>query len=185
MDKSKCQQEKPKDKLRYDPKQFSMLECCSKKEDITEWNEWRKAHPGENILLEGAKLQCAYLKGALFNTGLNSGFSGEVYLEYAKLRGAHLENADISDAHLKGVKLIGAYLEGVDLRYARMESADFRRAIVNGSTLLWRCDVDRDTDFRGVGLDSARIEAGKKQLLEYNIRRKNWEDWYKEHKRLK
>lgn len=185
MDKSNSQQNQPKRERRFKAEQYEMLKRCSEKEDISEWNEWRKAHPDENVLLEGAKLQCAYLKRALLNTGLNSGFSREVYLEGAKLHGAHLEYADFSEAHLKDVKLIGAHLKGVDLRYARLEGADFRRAIVDGSTLLWRCDVDRDTDFRSVGLYSARIEAGKKHLLEYNIRRMNWEDWYKEHKRLK
>ena len=53
--------------------------------------------------------------------------------------------------------------------------------IVDGETSFWECEVDCDTDFRGVGLDSALIAPGTKQLLEYNIRRMNWEEWYKKH----
>ncbi len=61
-------------------------------------------------------------------------------------------------------------------------------ATVDSSTLLWKCEVNRHsqsedskkrgTDFREVGLDSVRIDPGTKQLLEYNIRRMNWEEWY-------
>jgi len=53
-----------------------------------------------------------------------------------------------------------------------------QRAIVDGSTSFFSCRIDHNTDFRGVGLGSARIDQGTKQLLDYNIRRMNWEDWY-------
>jgi hypothetical protein len=164
--------------LRCDLDQYEMLKRCSDKKDMTEWNEWRKNNPTENILLEGADLSHVYLKMALLNTSLNSGFSGDIYLQYAKFHGAHMEDADLSSSYLQGVKFIGTHLQGLDMRYAHIESADFRRSIVNGSTLLWRCIIDRHTDFRGVGLDKLRIESGTKQLLEYNIRRKNWQEWY-------
>lgn len=54
-------------------------------------------------------------------------------------------------------------------------------AIVDGSTLFVDCSVDRNTDFRGVGLDSSRMDIELKQLLKYNIRRMNWKDWYDNH----
>jgi len=185
MDGSGPKKEEPKKKWRFSQQQYDMLKRCSDKKDVTEWNEWRKKNPDEDILLEGAKLEHAYLKGVLLNTSLNSGFSGDVHWEYAKLHGAHLEDADLCDADLQGAKFIGAYLNGVDVRYARLEGANFSRAIVDGGTLIWRCTVDRNTDFRGVGLGSVRIDSRTKQLLEYNIRRKNWEEWYKGHKILR
>ena len=40
--------------------------------------------------------------------------------------------------------------------------------------------VDRETDFRNVGLDSMRVETETKQLLEYNNRWKTSDEWYKE-----
>jgi hypothetical protein len=40
------------------------------------------------------------------------------------------------------------------------------------------------TNFEGVPLESVRIDAGTKQLLEHNVRRMNWQDWYKQHRRL-
>ncbi len=39
-----------------------------------------------------------------------------------------------------------------------------------------------NTDLTGVALDVARIDPGTKQLLEYNIRRKSWTDWYRSHR---
>jgi len=65
------------------------------------------------------------------------------------------------------------------------KTANFEQAIVDGSTLFWECRVDRNTNFRGVSLDSARIDTGTKQLLEYNTRRMNWEQWYEKHPRLR
>lgn len=46
------------------------------------------------------------------------------------------------------------------------------------------CHVDKRTDFRGVGLGNIRIDPATRQLLEYNVRRMNWTDWYKKHKLL-
>ena len=40
--------------------------------------------------------------------------------------------------------------------------------------------MNRDTDFREVALEGAQLEQSKKQLLKYNMRRMNWEDWYPE-----
>jgi hypothetical protein len=62
--------------------------------------------------------------------------------------------------------------------------AKLTMAHVSGSTSFCYCGIDRETDFRNVGLDQVRIDPATKQLLEYNIRKKNWEDWYKEGHRL-
>ncbi|UCE50666.1 MAG: two pore domain potassium channel family protein, partial [Phycisphaerales bacterium] len=67
----------------------------------------------------------------------------------------------------------------------RVQSAYFQNAVVDASTLFVECWFDQETDFRNVGLSSARIDPGTKQLLEYNIRRKNWGDWYPRHPLLR
>jgi len=234
-----CNGEQQREGLQFSQEQYEMLKRCSDKKDMTEWNEWRKKHPDEDILLERADLSQRYLKGALLNaggfknvkTGEFTEFRAEVHLEGAIFEGSHLEHADLIGAHLQDAIfykaslreadlrlahledaiLWGAHFEGANLNYthvergkldqihmekvgleeahlegavlyeAYMEGANWRMAIVDGSTLIWECKVDGDTDFRGVGLDSARIDSGTKQLLEYNIRRKNWEEWYPKH----
>jgi len=187
--------------LRCNLDQYDMLKRCSERKDTTEWNEWRKENPKEDIFLEGANFQVLYLKGVLFETKPFSIFSGEVnlknsnfhkaHLEGANLRNAnlkrtnfdhtHLEFADIGGANLESAYLYGARLEGAGLSYTHLKDANFETSIVDGGTRFWRCKVSRDTDFRAVGLDNAIIAPGTRQLLEYNIRRMNWEEWYKEH----
>ncbi len=152
--------------------------------------------------LEGAFLGYAYLEDAnAEDAHLESAYLGyahledinaeKAHLEGADLEHAHLENAYITEAHLEGAYLFeahleGAYLfeahlEGAHLIRAYLESADFSGAILDDKTHIWKCNIDRNTDFRGVGLGNVRIDPGTRALLEYNCRRMNWEDWYKDH----
>ncbi len=193
-----------KGERRFSQEQYDMLKRCSEKKDITEWNEWRKKHKKDEVWLEGAPLNRAYLKGANLGTlqmideETKAKIFGEVHLNNADLDEAHLENADLQFAHLEDAKLRWAHLEeaglmnarlqnaklwfahlqGADIAYAHVQNAEFQRATVDGSTSLWECKVNRKTNFLGVSLDVAKIDPGTKQLLEYNIRRMNWEDWY-------
>ncbi len=205
MDEEK---EKQKKERRFSQEQYDMLKRCSKAGDIKEWNEWRKENPGDNVLLEETNFPRAHLKGAYLNTckvvddDTNKiyEFSGEVHLENANFVGADLNEAKLVNAHLEGAKfsepfdranlegasLGRAYLQGARFDETNLEGADFRLAVIDGSTSFWKCEVNKHcenspgTNFEGVGLDSARIDSGTKQLLEYNIRRLNWEEWYKE-----
>ena len=121
----------------------------------------------ENADLRGANLQDADLRGC--------------NLKNAVLWEAKLQRANLRESDLQGAKLMRAYLQGAEFGGAKLQGADFSRAIVDGETLIWRCEVDRKTKFESVGLDAARIYPELKQLLKYNIRRMNWEKWYKEH----
>lgn len=112
--------------------------------------EWNN-YPDEDMFLEGAKL-------CKFN------------LEGANFRGAYLKSADFALSHL----------EGANFDIAQIQTATFNFAFVNSKSSFIGCRVDRETDFRGVSLNTIRIKPGTKQLLEYNIRRMNWDDWYKE-----
>ncbi len=129
--------------------------------------------------LEGADLSSAYLEGVnLGKVHLEGANLKHAHLQGADLFEAHLEDADLKHAHLEGAILLGAQLEGVNLSFTHLMDADFSRAIVDGKTLLWECEVNQYTKFEGVGLDNMRIYPKTKQLLEYNIRRMNWEEWY-------
>jgi Pentapeptide repeats (8 copies)/Ion channel len=183
-------------KRQFDEDQYKMLLRCSEKKDMTEWNEWRKAHEKISVKLEGAKLTGAHLEGANL---------WEAHLESAELEGAHLEEANFGGAYLEGAKLLGAYLEDTFLRSTNLEGADLSEANLkgaylwgtnlkganfslsrfDGNTLLLNCDIDEETDFTGTGLESARVEPRLKVILQGNIRRKQWEKWYKEGSKLK
>ncbi len=174
--------------LRCDLDQYEMLKRCSDRKDMTEWNDWRKEHPTEDVLLEGADLSRHHLKGIKLQL-IGGEFEGEwsgrktrsdVYLKAADLRWADLGCAALMDAHLEGAKFQFAHLEKADIAHAHLQSAQFQRAIVDGETSLWKCYVDRKTNFEGVALGNARIDPATRQLLEYNIRRQNWEKWYED-----
>jgi len=123
----------------------------------------------EGAHLERADLWGAHLEGAeLRHVRLEGARLWQAHLEGAKLRQAHLEGATFEEAHLGGANLGGAHLEG----------ANFAQAEVNGKTLIAGCTVSRHTYFGTVGLDAARVEPGLKQLLEYNIRWRRWQEWF-------
>ncbi len=138
--------------------------------------------------MQYANLEDADWQGAdLSNSHLDNARMVRINLQHANLSGAHLQGADLTRAYLHHANLIYTHLQNAIVQYAHLEraflveahldSARFQQAIVGPSTLIWRCCVDRHSDFR-VGLDSIRIDTGTKQLLQYNIRRINWEDWY-------
>ena len=149
-----------------------------------------------------------YLKKAIFlGTHLENADLRFAHLECANFNCAHLEDTDFSSAHLQGAYFMDAHLEhsklntsnmgstklhranirGANLNNTNLQGAEFLLAIVDGSTLFWHCKVSRYsknvnfTDFRGVALVSVRIDPATRQLLEYNSRRMNWDEWYKEH----
>ncbi|MHC4559840.1 MAG: pentapeptide repeat-containing protein [Planctomycetota bacterium] len=146
--------------------------------------------------LEGAYLYDAHLEGAdLSNCHLENAALVQCHLEDASLSSAHMTGANFLRAHLDHANLCYTHLEDANFKYAHLERAflvnahlensNFEQTIVDGSTLFWACHVDRNTNFSGVSLDCVRIDPGTKQLIEYNIRRMNWEQWYKEHPRLR
>ena len=204
MDESKSQPELKRER-RFSQEQYDMLLGCSEQKDISEWNQWREKHKGESVLLEGANFEGAQLKDAdLTGAHLEEAILYKAHLEGADLRLALLEEATLWEAHMVGAKLnyahlerakldnghlekagfVEAHLEGATFHKANLEGANFQTAIVDGSTLFWDCVVDRYTDFLGVGINGARIDPETKQLLEYNIRRRKWEDWYKTHQKV-
>jgi uncharacterized protein YjbI with pentapeptide repeats len=134
----------------------------------------------ENAHLQAADLSDSHLEGAMMATA---------NLQDANLSSAHLNSADLTRAHLDHVNLMYTDLQNAVVKYthleraflvqANLQGASFEQAIVDGATSLWRCHVDRHSDFRGVGLEGIRIDQGTKQLLQYNVRRMNWEAWYK------
>ncbi|MDP3097082.1 MAG: pentapeptide repeat-containing protein [Syntrophales bacterium] len=91
-------------------------------------------------------------------------------LQRANFRHTHLEGADISGSNLEGARLEGTYLAGAICKFIA----------IDGNTLINECSFDRDTDFTGVGLDAARIAPRLRTTFKNNIRRKQWQGWYKE-----
>jgi len=136
--------------------------------------------------MEGAELHETHLEGAQLNFAhFDNTFLLGVHLEGAHLRCAKLKNSNVCNAHLEGADLTDSELEGTKFDNAYLQKSKFQKALISGATSFCYCQVDGETDFRDVGLAGVRIDPQTKQLLEYNIRRMNWEKWYSEHPQLK
>jgi len=116
------------------------------------------------------QLFCSHCEGANFELA---------HLEMASAHRAHFEGANFHYTFLNNTLFAETNLKGTCLDGSHLQGANFERAIVDGATSIWRCEVDRETNFEGVPLDNIRIDPATKQLLESNIRRKNWEEWYR------
>jgi uncharacterized protein YjbI with pentapeptide repeats len=194
--------------LRCDLDQYDFLKRCSEKgeEGIKEWNDWVHKHEAEEILLDGANLFKSYLKEVLlWGAHLNGAQLGIANLEDANLSWAHMEHAELTGAQLKDakfmyahlecsrfgaanlekVRMMFAYLQGTEFYESNLCGARFRLCSVSIETSFWQCEVNVQTDFRGTALSSTQVDPATKQLLEYNNRRMNWEDWYEWHPKLK
>ena len=144
--------------LKFSRNQYAILTLCSKKKDMSEWNQWRKEHPDEKVLLEGADLQNAWLEGAdLQNADL---------LE-ANLRGANLRRADLRHAYLWKSNLRNAEFSGADMRDADLWGANLQDA------RFWKTDLEcadlgqtnlqgaylQEADLQGAGLASSSLQG--------------------------
>lgn len=132
---------------------------------------------------DGACLRHAILKKA---QAYDASFVG-AELKQANLEFASLQRSNFSNANFSNASLIKAGLDNADLCGAILEGADLRstnlvHCKVNEATSLWRCFVDRKTDLEGIPLGSIKIAPGTRQLVEYNLRRRAWECWCREHK---
>jgi uncharacterized protein YjbI with pentapeptide repeats len=196
MNESKPQAENHKDQSRLSQEQYDMLRRCADKKDITEWNEWRKKNPNVTIFLDGRNFHGCDLSGAFLNTGavvINPGtsmheqyiFKGQVHLRNSLFLQATLHRTDFRGAHIEGANFNSAKLEGGCLELAYMQSANLKGAMFNKSTSFEGCYINKQTDFRESDLTNLRVSPQIKQLMEYNIRRMNWEDWYQKHPFLK
>jgi hypothetical protein len=169
----------------YDPEHYALLKKCSDKKDMTEWNEFVRHHfPFGRAKLEKVWFIKPYLKNAFLQKAhLENANILYGNLENTTLIEANLKNARLIEAHLENAMLIEANLENANLSYAHLENTNLHSATCNGSTRFIGCHLNKRTDFRGVALNNIQWGSGLKQLAEYNNRRLNWIDWYKEQRK--
>ena len=121
--------------------QYEMLKRCSAAKDLTEWNEWRRQNPGEEILLEKADLSYAYLQDAnlsmaqLHGAGLTGAHLQRADLNLAEMGSSHLSLAHLDGAGLSGANLSGADLTGTDLHNAYLLSSNLQDTMFRESHL--------------------------------------------------
>ncbi len=175
---SKPGQQQPEGERKFSQQQYDMLKRCSDKKDITEWNDWRKENPFEEIHLQGAHLEDAWLWGVnLENANLEGAYLEHAYLreahlekanlsyaylehallmdthlEYSKLVKTHLENAILFNAYLEEAYLLGAHLEKANLVYAHLDNANFLETHLENAH-PW------ETNLRGARFRNAKLQG--------------------------
>lgn len=179
---------------KVDHEQRELLQKCIEKGDPAEWNQWREENPDAKIWLQGVDFGRMLERPILRRVNMR-----HANLARAKLPGSILVGADLRDAVLVGANLRKAVLVDADLRGAHLLESDLRGTNLRGTdlretkcayskvdseTLFLTDRIDRKTDFTGVPLGSMRIEPGLQQLLEYNVRRGRWQQWYRNHRCL-
>ena len=129
---------------------------------VTEWNQWRMAHPDERPgfngkSLMGAKLGRANLHGAnLFRTNFSTADLHEADLSGANLNQAVLCRTNLSGADLRHADLGGAFLYGADLCGADLTGAWLFGAILNEADL--RGAVYEKSQLNGVTFFKAKLD---------------------------
>ncbi len=133
---------------RFNQSQYTMLRRCSNTKKISQWNDWRKAHPEKAIQLAGADLERAFLEQADLK-GAD--------LRGANLQGADLKGADLRNANLKGALFFEADLKDADLQGAFLWGADLNGVNLEGANLL-KTNITR-TNFKGAKVAGIRFDS--------------------------
>ena len=139
--------------------------------------------------LEGADMSQAHLEGTnMCGANMNGTDMSLAHLEKATMLAAHLRGAgmfraylngaDMRWVHLEGADMSQAHLEGADMSQAHLEGTSFYAAWLNEKTDLLGCTYDTTTDFTATAITVTRINPNTLTDLQYNIRRKQWEEWY-------
>jgi uncharacterized protein YjbI with pentapeptide repeats len=149
-------------KRQFHQGQYDILRRCSEASGTAEWDAWREAHPGEEVMLEAADLAGAQLWGANLRAAgfclanLSGAELRGASLAGANLRSANLEGAGLRDARMQGVNLRGANLRGTDLRDADLEGAHLSGADLKDANLR-RARLP-GTDLRQASLEGTLLE---------------------------
>lgn len=102
---------------------------------VSQWNQWRQAHPNQRPDLRGIDLSRAYL----YDIDLTNSILIGVTLSRACLIGADLTGADLGGANLRGAYLSEANLSGANLSYAELTDAQLSNANLQGANLSGTC----------------------------------------------
>ena len=132
--------------VEYNEEQYAILLRCSEKNDISEWNQYRKDNPYKEINLKGVNLR-------------------EANLEFVDLTHADLSHADLTEAKLSGVDFSGANLSearllGANISLANISLANLSKADLSGVNLF-------GSDLSGVNLSETNLSETNLNYAEF------------------
>ena len=133
---------------------------------------FEQANNGKQTILKMAQFCNSRIENS---TNFKNADMVRVVITNSIISGVDFEGADLSYATLEGAS-IGGYR---DIK-TNLKSSNLTGATVNGRTKIQDCDIDENTNFTMVGLDSAEIEPSLLAALKTNIRRITWNKYYDE-----
>ncbi|MDD2285929.1 MAG: pentapeptide repeat-containing protein [Paludibacter sp.] len=173
---------------------------------LTEAHFERKSKDDLPTILDSVYFHGAQLERAIFNDNwLNNVHFEQIedgkqtiisysYFKNCLIVDSNFKKADLVHIDFTDAKVLETNFESANLSYSVLESTfinghkiktnlkgvNFTGATVNGRTKIKNCDIDENTNFTMVGLDSAQIEPSLLSALKTNIRRIAWNNYYKE-----
>ena len=160
---------------------YRLLKQCSAAQNMDAWKVAVGRSIPEKNCLQGADLSGACYRRADFTYA---------HCEGAKFLSAHCKKASFIEADCEDASFLRAKCKGASFREANSEGANFVGAECEGTSFFCAdfdgksdfsgCFIDNETDFRLTNLGAIKIEPGKRAMLERNIRRLNWEEWYQQ-----
>jgi len=134
------------------------------------------------VILSGANLKQADMERAfLKDIHLRSCCFERACLEDAHFGNADLYNADFFMATLVKASFQDSNLEGTSFRNSDIRSASFNNCKINSKTKFIKCLIDKKTNLYETNISMAYCDPSTKQLLSYNLRKRNWDSWCRSH----
>lgn len=133
-----------------------------------------------NANLSEANLTRAQLGGVILRDANMSNIheASGINLDKAELIDANLSGSLFSDAYLNGTIIIDSDLRGTTIYLSCVDD----KTLLTGKSQKRLCD--EHTNFTGTNLSQIRTTPELRFLLEKNIRKKYWKQWYFNHKIL-
>ncbi len=158
------------DEPKFNQEQYDLLMECSKKRDMSKWNDFVET-TDEKICLAGVDLSGKQIKERRYLVGAD--FS-EAILREANLSKTELSDANFSNADLSNTNLSWTYVSNSKFTQANLRNANFYRADLDQASLVM-ADL-RKADLRKANLHDANlveIDLSGADLRESNLR---WAD---------
>jgi len=102
--------------------------------------------------------------------------------ENSELTGTKFIDSELIKANLQKCNLNDSILYGSDISFASLQDANLHNARVNYKTNLDHIFLSKKTDMRCINYSNAQYDGLTLSKINYIIRRKNWEEHYKDNK---
>ena len=121
--------------------------------------------------------RAAFINSTLSNVSFNYKSMKEVLFNLSTLKKVEFIHIDLSKS-----SFLSADIEECRIILSTISDCDFSYAKIDYKTSILNNNINKNTNFTGVGISGIVMEEDVKSILEKNIRRIHWEEWYNKDK---